>query len=597
MPGITAGYTRGALARIALAVSGLLLAVAAAPARAGCSGEVTPIHALGPPQVHERVEVRGVVTAVFPGMKGFFVETPRAGWDSDPATPEAVFVYAGRHALPAGPGWLIAFNARYQLFHGVPELSRVHALTRCARHDLPAPATLRFPLAAGAWRAHLGMRVVMAQAMTVGDLGDFVRYGEVRVSAGGRHYAPTALTVPGTGAASLARAASARLLWLDDGSHRVHPDKLRLGGLSFDARHPLRAGQVLHTVTGIAWHAFGRDLLEVTSLQRDAGSSPRITVNGLDLPPGLRVVSYNVENDFNRALTGPSFPTERGARTPAQFHCQTQKLVSALAELRPDVAGLQEIENNGYGSGGALATLVDALNRHIETADYRFIRPPHRQRLGTDLIAPALIYDAHRVIPVGRVAVLAAPAGSHVLAEGLRRPALAASFRRRDNGALFTVVVVHLRSKRSSCGAGLDSHSGAGHCALARIAASRYLAHWAGTRPTGINTGAIALLGDFNAYQQEGAMRFLRHAGWRTEPPLATSRPGYTESGRWGAGRLDYILLASAPATRVSGAAIWHSDADEAPGFGYAGRPACTGKAAPYRASDHDPVIVVLGTP
>lgn len=582
----------------ALAISALLLlAGAAETARAGCNGEVTSLHALNALPGNERVNVRGVVTAVFPGLKGFFVEAAHVAWDMDPMTSEAMFVYRGRHSLHLATGTRIAFNARYRIFHGVPELSRIRGLSRCGHGSLPPVVPVSLPLAAGAWAARLGMRVRVLQTLTVGDLGDFVRYGEVRVSAGGRHYAPTALTVPGPGAMRLKRAESVRLLWLDDGSSHAHPHTLKLGHVRFDAQRPLRAGQVLHAVTGIAYHAFKRNLLEVTTLDRDAGANPRRTVAGLHLPPGLRVVSFNVENYFNRAFTGPSFPTERGARSAAQFHCQTQKLVAALAQLHPAVAGVQEIENNGYDGGGALAMLVGALNQRLTDATYRFIRPPHRKRLGTDLIAPALLYDARRVTPVGHVAVLSAPDTNHALYEGLPRPALAASFRRKDNGAVFTVVVVHLRSKRSSCGAALDSHDGGGHCAVARAQASRYLTHWVASGPTGTKTGAVVLLGDFNAYPFEAAIRLLRRAGWRTEPPLDAQRPDYSESGRWGAGRLDYILVSPGLATAVRGAAIWHSDADEAPGFGYAGRPACTGKAAPYRASDHDPVIAVLGEP
>ncbi|MGH8127121.1 MAG: ExeM/NucH family extracellular endonuclease [Gammaproteobacteria bacterium] len=567
----------------------------AGTARAGCNGEATPLHALSALSGHERVDVRGVVIAVFPGLKGFFLEAAHADWDTNPKTSEAVFVYRGRHPLHLDVGTRIAFNARYQLFHGVPELSRVRALSRCGQAQLPPTVDLSLPLAAGTWTARRGMRVRISQALTVGDLGDFVRYGEVRVSADGRHFAPTAQTVPGPGAASLERVESSRLLWLDDGSSQAHPLHLRLGTVRFDAQHPLRSGQMLHTVTGIAYRAFGRNLLEVTALDVDAGANPRRTVAELHLPTGLRVVSFNVENYFNRALTGSPFPTERGARSATHFRCQTQKLVAAFAQLRPVVAGVQEIENNGYGNGGALATLVGALNHRITDAAYHFIRPPHREHLGTDLIAPALLYDAQHVMPQGRVAVLSAPASNHALYEGLPRPALAASFKRKDNGAVFTVVVVHLRSKRSRCGGGLDSHAGAGHCALARTQASRYLAHWVASRPTGVRSDAVVLLGDFNAYPHESAMRVLQRAGWRTEPPLNAQHPAYSESGSWGAGRLDYILVSPALATAVRGAAIWHSDADEAPGFGYAGRPACTGTAAPYRASDHDPVVAVLG--
>lgn len=573
-----------------------MLVGVAGTARAGCSGEVTPLHGLSALPDHERVDVRGMVTAVFPGLQGFFLEAAHSDWDADSKTSEGVFVYRGRHSLHLDAGARIAFNARYELFHGVPELSRVRALNRCGHGALPPAISMSWPLPADAWTSRLGMRVRVTQALTVGDLGDFVRYGEVRVSIGGRHFAPTALTVPGPRAAHVEHSESGRLLWLDDGSSHAYPPQLWLGNLRFDAQHPLRSGQVLHAVTGIVYRAFGRNLLEVRKLDVDAGASPRRMVSELHLPPGLRVVSFNVENYFNRAFTGSRFPTERGARNVAQFHCQTQKLIAAFAQLHPAVAGVQEIENNGYGDGSALATLVGALNHRVKHATYRFIRPLHRDRLGTDLITSAIFYNARRLTPTGQVAVLSAPASNRALHEGLPRPALAASFRRKDNGAVFTVVVVHLRSKRSRCGAGLDSHAGAGHCALARAQASRYLAHWVASRPTGVTSGAVVLLGDFNAYPHEAAMRLLRRAGWRTEPPPDAQHPDYSESGRWGAGRLDYILVSPGLATAVRSAAIWHSDADEAPGFGYAGRPVCTGAAAPYRASDHDPVIAVLSS-
>ncbi|MGA7964477.1 MAG: hypothetical protein WCB49_00995, partial [Gammaproteobacteria bacterium] len=179
----------------AVAAAGLLLlTVTAGTARAGCSGAVTPLHALGALQRPQRVEVRGVVTAVYPALQGFFLEAPRIDWDADDSTPEAVFVYRGRHTLSATPGARVALSARYQHFHGVPELARVRRLVHCGDTGLPTAVTLRFPLAPGVWRAYLGMRVQIQQALTVGDLDDFVHYGEVRVSAGGRHYAPTALT-------------------------------------------------------------------------------------------------------------------------------------------------------------------------------------------------------------------------------------------------------------------------------------------------------------------------------------------------------------------------------------------------------------------
>ena len=60
------------------------------------------------------------------------------------------------------------------------------------------------------------------------------------------------------------------------------------------------------------------------------------------------------------------------------------------------------------------------------------------------------------------------------------------------------------------------------------------------------------------------------------------------------AGRLDHVLLSPALGRRLQDAAIWHSNADEAPNV--RDQPANTGepRIRPWRASDHDPAIVGL---
>src|SRR5699024_1135138 len=107
----------------------------------------------------------------------------------------------------------------------------------------------------------------------------------------------------------------------------------------------------------------------------------------------------------NRALHGKRFPTERGARNRSELRCQQAKLVATLAAIHPALAGLQEIENNGYGKRGALAHLAAALNHATDDANYRYIHPSTR-RLGDGLVAPAILYDATRLQPTGQVAVL-----------------------------------------------------------------------------------------------------------------------------------------------------------------------------------------------
>lgn len=560
---------------------------------------IHPIHALAG-AVPREARVRGVITAVFPGLGGYFLEAPRASWDDDGSTSEGLFVYTGRRLPTLAAGEKIILAGHFQRFHGMPELVHARILKHCGRAVLPPPVALRLPLARpGGWRGILGMRVSFSQALFVSGLDDFLRYGEVLLAAGARLYAPTARTAPGPEAAALAAAQDARTLWLDDGNAHAQPQPLMLAGLRFDAWHPLRAGQRLNRLTGLAYYAFGRDLVEPTGFDLDRGTNPRPTPAGLALPAGLRVVSFNVENYFNRAPESSSATANRGARTRAAFVCQRAKLVAVLVALHPALAGLEEIENNGYGPGGALASLVAALNRAVPGAPYRYVRPAG-SRLGDDVIAPALVYDSRVLEPTGRAAVLAAPDAESGFdggaKTGLARPALAAGFRVRASGLRFGVVVVHLRSKRDSCGAALNSGTGAGYCAVARTDAVAALTAWLATHPTGERTANVLLLGDFNAYPYEAAITGLQAAGWlNLMARYVAAGRRYTESYRGRTGELDYIFANSSMAHRVVGAAVWHNDADEARGFGYQGTmPACRGEAAPYRASDHDPVIVVL---
>jgi predicted extracellular nuclease len=64
------------------------------------------------------------------------------------------------------------------------------------------------------------------------------------------------------------------------------------------------------------------------------------------------------------------------------------------------------------------------------------------------------------------------------------------------------------------------------------------------------------------------------------------------------AGTLDYALASPALAEQVAGFAEWHSNADESPLYDYnlehERDPARFDAAVPFRASDHDPLLVGL---
>jgi predicted extracellular nuclease len=99
------------------------------------------------------------------------------------------------------------------------------------------------------------------------------------------------------------------------------------------------------------------------------------------------------------------------------------------------------------------------------------------------------------------------------------------------------------------------------------------------------------LLGDFNAGAMEDPLRMLRAAGWQDAFALAAvpgAAPPYSFVFDGMAGRLDHALVDAALAPRLRGAVEWHNNADEPEALDYHG----DASVDPYRASDHDPILL-----
>jgi predicted extracellular nuclease len=338
------------------------------------------------------------------------------------------------------------------------------------------------------------------------------------------------------------------------------------------------------------------------------------------LPAGeLRVASFNVLNYFNGNGLGGGFPTARGAHSAAEFARQHDKIVAALIALDADIIGLMEIENDGYGVNSAIQELVDGLNAVAGAGTYAFVNPGGP--MGSDEIAVGLLYKPGVVTPVGTTAVLDDAAFVAPFGVVRNRPALVQTFQVSDNslnsyGEALTVVVNHLKSKGSGCGAGDDdAATGQGNCNGTRAAAANYLVNtWLPTDPTG--TTALfgshdtdyLIIGDLNAYAQETPITTLIAAGYTNlfSAYQGTDAHSYVFDGQWG--NLDHALGSSSLRPQVVNAAAWPINADESTLFDYndtvldSGEPAYEVKpttnplyaANAFRSSDHDPLVVDL---
>ncbi|MFC4911305.1 ExeM/NucH family extracellular endonuclease [Actinomadura gamaensis] len=520
------------------------------------SGDVSPL-------AGQTVRVEGVVTGDFrraDQLKGFFVQDPRP--DADPATAEGLFVYSTRDVKP---GDRVLVTGKVTEYSGLTELSPASAVDVCGTGTVK-PVDVRLPLAKGVTpERYEGMVVRFKQRLTATEVYNLGRYGEVSLSSAGRLFNPT------EGRGRSQEWNDAHRVLLDDGSNVQNPPVP-----PYTKPHVLRVGDSTTNLTAIMSQGFGSYRLEPAKLPKFARTNPR---QARPSPVGgnVRVAGFNTENWFTTL-------NKRGATTAEERDRQLAKLVAAIKGLNPDVAGLMEIENNdAAGAASAIQTLVDKLNSEVGAGTYAWIRHPNP---GTDEIHVAAIYKPARVRPVG------APRSSD--APVFERPPLVQTFARaHGKGATFTLIANHFKSKGCTGATGADKDQGDGQGCFnpRRVAQAKAVAELAAHETNPL------VLGDLNAYTAEDPIKALTGGGLvgQTERFVRPAqRYSYVFDGQ--SGELDHVLAGKALSRRVTGAAIWHINADEPLAEGYSTKynPPFLYHPDAYRSSDHDPVVIGL---
>ena len=518
-------------------------------------------------QVGHDATVEGVVTAI--RSDGWFVQD---GGDGDPATSDALFV-VGRPAPAVGERVRVHGTvAEQDTGRGTRTALQAMDVAELGRGRLPRPVVLR--AVPDDWGRYAGMRVRIAAPLTVAGSDRTDKYGEVSPNFGDRLRTPSDAARPGQALQTTAADNARRTLLLDDGSDAEHPANVAW----LPASGAPRAGTRVRGVEGVIDERHGAVLLLPTTTPRFVRpATPRPPQVGGD----LRVAGFNLENFFNGDGHGGGYPTPRGARTEAEHQAQQARLVATIRGLKPDIAALMELENDGFGPDSALTQLVAALNRAGD-GDWRFVATDADQ--GGDAIRVGLIYRASRVQPAGTAATL-----TDDLFGSRSRPPLAQSFRAGD-GPVFTVVANHFKSKGcgGATGDDADRHDGQGCWNAARTASARRLDAWLRTDPTHSGSDLAIIVGDLNAYSKEDPVQALVDAGWRDAFAGQRETPySYVYAAQ--TGRLDHALLSPALAARLAGAAEWHVNADEPDSRGYQTHPE---DRSPRRSSDHDPLVV-----
>lgn len=608
----------------------------AATAVAPCSGGggdgggvvVTPptpaaIHAIQgsgatSPLAGKTVITSGVVTKLL--NNGFFIQDPTG--DGNPATSDGILVFTSA-APPAAAvvgnlvqvtGTVVEFSTGSST---LTEIGSVTAVTPLGSGQAIAPTPVALPLAAGdSLERFEGMLVRIDAEMTVQQNYFQARYGQLTIGAGGRHETPTNRHRPGsTQAVELADLQARSRLLLDDGSslQNTNPTAFaRPNGVP-------RAGDLVNNLVGVLDYgpatatASGPGLyrLQPTAAPAFASTNPRAaapTVSG-----NVKLASMNVLNFFTTFTNGSTASGQtgqgctlgastsasncRGANSLAEFERQRAKIVVALAAMNADAVGLMEVQNNG---NTAAQNLVDALNAQVGASTYAAVPVP-AAGTGTDAIRVAMIYKPAKLTLVG------APASDTAAINN--RPTLAQTFA-AANGEKFTLVVNHLKSK-SSCPAASDPDAagntdigdGQGCWNLQRVQQAQRLRTFVAQLQGTSGSNDVLLVGDFNAYAKEDPIYDMTSSGYVDESGrFETFGYSYVFDGM--AGRLDHAITTATLSPKVIGLAHWHIDADESLAQDYNlefKQPACATCAPdpydgtlPFRASDHDPVLVGL---
>ncbi|HEX5676564.1 MAG TPA: ExeM/NucH family extracellular endonuclease [Alcanivorax sp.] len=566
------------------------------PALGACGDVDTAISAIqgsaaSTPLGGENLVVESVVSAVYPGLDGFFLMEPTGDRDDDPATSEGLFVYAPDAVVSSGDRVRLAGTAGE--YFEQTQLSLQGDPLVCAGNQTLEPVAFSLPFAdAGAPEALEGMLVNVSQGLTVTEVYDLARYGSVML-ADGRLSIPTQVAAPGAPAQAVKAQNALNRIILDDGLNTQNPEPVRYpqGGLS--AGNTLRVGDSVDSdfraIISYGFDAWRLQPVDAVTLRAD---NPRPPAPPRAAGTNLRVAAFNVLNFFNGDGQGGGFPTARGADNAEELARQKAKLVAALTALDADIIGLMEIENDGYGPDSAVAELAEALG-----PAWRFVA--HGEAgLGTDAIAVGLLYRDDVVAEAGEAATLTSGAFGN---ETNRQP-LAQSFRLLNNGEVLTVAVNHFKSKSSCPDDGINAAQGDGQSCWnpERTDAANDQLAWLATDPTGAGDSDVVVLGDLNAYAQEDPITAFRDAGFVDLLARFQGEDAYSYVFKGETGYLDHALASPSLNEQVLAAGAWHINADEPRALDYnkefkSDRQVDDFFAADaYRASDHDPLRVDL---
>lgn len=556
------------------------------------------------PFANVSVSTQGVVTHKV--SNGYFIQD--ANGDGDPATSDGLFVFTGTAPLVAVgdlvrvKGTIVEYRPTGAL-RTYTEMKDVTGTDVLGSGNSVTPANIAFEPGMDLARFE-AMLVNITNSLTVNQTNYLGDRGELTLSVGRRETATNRFR-PGTPEAlALAASNASNELVLDD-SWFVTPTDIPYLGQD----GTVRAGDTVSSLVGVVDFGAiggGRTAFKIqpTVAPSFTRSNPRLAAP--ELPVGnVKVASANVLNFFTTFLDGADAwgrtgqgckvgsttraSNCRGADNMVEFVRQRDKIVNELKAIDADVVGLMEIQNN---DDIAVDYLVKQLNAAIGFETYAYVPKP--AATGTDAIRVAMIYKPAKVALVGGA-----------LSDGdavNNRPPMAQSFK-AGNGARFSVIVNHLKSK-GGCGSGANADLGDGQSCnnATRVQqAQRLASYFIPQVVAAAGDPDVLVIGDMNAHGFEDPIHLLNQAGLVNELERFVRPAGipysYVFDGE--SGYLDHALASASLDAQVIGATEWHTNADEPTVIDYnldakSAAAQALFKNDAFRSSDHDPVVVAL---
>ncbi len=540
---------------------------ATGPARFVFLGDNVPIWAIQgdgfkSPYRGEELTTEGVVTGVFPGLGGFFIQDLKP--DDDPDTSEGLFVSIPKELWQAvglnkpdfvsrllGHKVRATGTVREAWQQTVLELASADAFTVEAPATEPRPILLdppEDPTEAEAYYEHLeGMLVTVPQEVVA--VGPTNRYGETPV-------VPASVVSNLPDGKHIPRGVEdGFLMFVDDGS---------FGSYNSAEGMPYRASTGDHLLIPAGPLAYTYGAYKIEPLQAPTVQPVTHALEPISQTPDdvLSVMTWNTENFFDDREPNPSDPP---LPSPRQYHVSVQKVANTIAQAGfPLVVGLEEVEN--------LRVLEDVAATDVLTPwHYQAVLIPGNDGRGINV---------GFLIRTDRVEIL--DTKQYDAPEGLTpRPPLVVHLRVSGGSVPFEVYAVVNHFSSMAGGEKVTEPR--------RLAQAQWNLEVIRRIREADPHAQVIIMGDLNSYFDSPPINALREGGLVHVMDGMDPVARYTYIYKGEVQTLDHVLVTPNLDTQLRQVVVFHADADYPPQL--------PDDTSPIRKSDHDPVVAWFALP